>query len=255
MQPTQDTSLSEAAKQNLSALIDLTNRLLDQHTSIQKNSHLDRLMTYFLFKQLDHACSVMKLDPSADIILIARIMIEGVLNLDWVLKKPDERAQSWFDYACVHDHNLLQYKIANGFNVSDADREKVTATYEANSPKFRIKGKNKLYDNFRCGHTLSQLADECELKDFYDFYKVFSDWVHWGSPSLQYMFKNDGTKLSYYESDHVYREQSLRMAILSLHHIVNIANKHFNLGFDSKLNETLQTLLPPHLADICITDC
>ncbi|HRC26658.1 MAG TPA: hypothetical protein PKX87_04410, partial [Alphaproteobacteria bacterium] len=66
---------AEAWKSSLTDLVEQSKILLSGHKSVRKEDLVGRLITYFMFKQLDHAMSVLKLDPSMDMVLISRTMI------------------------------------------------------------------------------------------------------------------------------------------------------------------------------------
>lgn len=218
------------AKQNLSDLIEQTKIMLQKHESFKKDDLTGRMITYFIFKQLDHAMSVIKLDPSLDAVLVVRTMIEGVINLSWALEKPNERVKNWFDYSVVYDFQLLKKKITNGSIVSDEDKREIEENYENNAKPF-LKKDGRPYENFRKGIGLGGISKtNTDLEFFYESYQYFSDWVHWGSQSLRHVVQEGSNDISYYESEHAYRVPALIMAFASLLDIATKTNEYLHLG-------------------------
>ena len=179
-----------------------------------------------------------------DAVLISRTMIEGVINLSWILEKPNERVGDWFDYSSVYDFQLLEEKKNNGSFVSTEDEKKVTDNHKRNAERFLTKKGYKHHVNFRKRENLGSISNNnTDLKYFYYNYKRFSDWIHWGSQSLQQAFKEESNKLSYYESDHIYRVPALLVAFASLLNIVNKTNEHFKLQQSEVLEKTTNKMV------------
>lgn len=217
----------------LQKLIELSKEILSTHNKFDRIDLAGRMITYFMHKQLDHAISVTKLDPSMDIILIARTMIEGVGNLTWALEDKGKRVRDWFDYSAVYDYELLERKDENGSYVSQADRTDVGSAFKNLGQTFLTKRGNRHHDNFRRGVTIADtLKSDPNIRYLYAY---FSDWVHWGSQSLRTAMHEENTCISYYETNHPYRIPALMTAFNCLHIIFDIANDHFKLGFDTKL--------------------
>lgn len=232
------------AKKNLITLVEQTKVMLRQHVSFEKSDLTGRMITYFIYKQLDHAMSVIKLDPSMDTVLIARTMIEGVINLTWVLEQPETRVEDWFNYSSVYDFNLLKDKESGGSFISDNDRNNVLENYEKNASAFLTKKGNRHHDNFRKGNNLSNISkDNTDLEYFYQNYKYFSDWVHWGSQSLRHVIDEQENEISYYEQEHIYRAPALVIAFGSLLDIVAKTSEHFGLEQDEALEEISNQML------------
>ena len=201
------------------------------------------MITYFIYKQLDHAMSVIKLDPSMDAGLVVRTMIEGVINLTWVLEKPDERVKDWFDYSTVYDFKLLERKESGGSLVSEDDKKEVIENYQQSAAAF-LKRNGKPHDSFRKGENLGNISkNNNDLEYFYQNYKWFSDWVHWGSQSLRHAIEEKQDEISYYEDDHVYRIPALVIAFASLLDIAVKTNEHFELEQTGSLEEISNKML------------
>ena len=66
----------------------------------------------FLTKQSDHIGSMIRLGEHLDVALVARSMIEGLVQLKWAAQKPQERALRWRAFAFVHDWRLGKELLA-----------------------------------------------------------------------------------------------------------------------------------------------
>jgi hypothetical protein len=78
------------------------------------NSHLRFMLVSYAVKQLEHSRSMLKLHSSLDTLLIARSMLEGLVQLLWALRQPRRRPLMWRAFAFVLDWRLLQRQRANG---------------------------------------------------------------------------------------------------------------------------------------------
>jgi hypothetical protein len=75
----------------------------------------------FLYKQMQHAQSVLDLVPRRDASLIARTMIEGLYQLLWTSQSAEERAKRWRSFAIMHDWRLIQGRLREGLPVPEAE--------------------------------------------------------------------------------------------------------------------------------------
>lgn len=75
----------------------------------------------FLYKQMQHAESVLQLAPRRDAGLIAHTMIDGLYQLMWASRAPDERGRLRRSFAIIEDWRLMQGRIREGLTVDEAD--------------------------------------------------------------------------------------------------------------------------------------
>ncbi len=87
-----------------------------EHYNLDDSDHLGFMTLCFLSKQIDHMVAVLKLFPHPDMQLIARTMIEGLSQLLWCFKEP-EQAFLWRGYAWISDWRLSREMIAKGQEV------------------------------------------------------------------------------------------------------------------------------------------
>lgn len=236
-------SIEDEIKQKLESLIMLSDDLLLTHNSLDATDMTGRLITYFMLKQREHAISVTKLYPSIDIILIIRTMIEGTINLSWVLEKKEERVKDWFDFSAAYNSKILAAKEKYSSSVTAADKQEILKRQEELDNKFFKKSnRKKTHDNFRCSKSLRDIASgKPALEDLYEGYQHFSDWTHWGSSMNIYSQDNKeifGDIKNYYGT-----KAALIYALESLLVTCQFTNNHFKLGFETTLNDEVNSLI------------
>lgn len=227
----------------LESIIEDTKGLLRRLTTIRVDDALGRMLTYFIYKQLDHAMSVHKISPSMDVVLMARTMLDGLINISWVLEAPEERVKDWFDFTAVDNFELLQRKFENKVEVSQEDQKEIQEAYDAVKERFLKPNSNRHYDNFRRGKSLKSIAEgNPVLKNLYKgSYKYFSDWAHWGSQSLHHAVIQTPNVISYYEDDHSYLIPAVIAARHSLYETAMVANTHFRLDYEGILKANYES--------------
>ncbi|WP_439702966.1 DUF5677 domain-containing protein [Vibrio parahaemolyticus] len=62
--------------------------------------------------------SIRKLSPSPDVQLVARTMIETIIQMLWVAQNPNERSAMWRKYVFIEDWNTLQNLLKRGESIS-----------------------------------------------------------------------------------------------------------------------------------------
>jgi len=226
----------------LESIIEDAKFTLGKLNTMRRDDGLGRMITSFFYKQLDHAISVHKLSPSMDVVLITRTMIEGLMNLSWVMDNPDERVQDWFDYTAINNFELLSRKLEDGVLVSQTEKDDIETAYARVKDRFLQPNGKKHYENFRRGKSLRDIAENDDmLKSFYiGIYKYFSDWSHWGPQSLYHALIQTPDEISYYEDNHTYLIPAVIAARECLFRTITVANNHFNLGCEEMLNKNYQ---------------
>ena len=63
--------------------------------NVETGGEFALLLVAFVWKQEDHAEAILSLGRHRDTQLVARSMIEGLCQLKWAAKDPDERANRW----------------------------------------------------------------------------------------------------------------------------------------------------------------
>ena len=143
--------------------------------------HLAFMALTFLAKQVEHLQSIRKLGLSLDTGLIARSMIDGLIQLRWA--QTHDKALHWRTFLCIADYRLL----LTGHDPSQ--KERVEDFFRQHERKFRKKKyeaddnppiKDAYHSNWRCGTKINEMCPEDLIFMYREVYDGFSDWCHWG---------------------------------------------------------------------------
>jgi hypothetical protein len=143
------------------------------------------MATQFLYKQMQHAESLLLLVPRRDACLIARTMIDGYYQLSWAYLAPGERGELWRSFAIIHDWRLIQGRIKEGLPVAKADIRRNEAglkefgdLHRAKNPKPNSQDPYNRY--WRGKVSLAEMANAIGRELYDGPYAELSDWEHWG---------------------------------------------------------------------------
>ncbi|MGD0566777.1 MAG: DUF5677 domain-containing protein [Candidatus Sulfotelmatobacter sp.] len=152
--------------------------------TIQENDDFGFMTIQFLFKQIQHAESVLHLVPRRDAGLIARTMIDGLYKLLWASREHEERAKLWRSFSVIHDWRMIQARLKEGIAVDDKDIHKNEAGLkEFGILHFKNPKPNSPDPYNKYWHGRVKLSDmaEVDCRQLYDGpYSELSDWEHWG---------------------------------------------------------------------------
>jgi len=99
---------------NLIALGKLSTEAFASQIRMRARSHVRFMLVSFAVKQIEHGHSLLRLESSVDTVLIARSMLEGLVQLLWAMKQPRRRPLMWRVFAFVVDWRLLQKQRSQG---------------------------------------------------------------------------------------------------------------------------------------------
>lgn len=147
----------------------------------------------FLGRQTDHAESLIRLGSNRDAVLVARSMIEGLVQLEWASLRPGERARRWWDFQHIDRWRLLRswYQENLGIDhdtLADAERRarQVGMRYLVKEQEGNRKAGRPLKPDPYCqrwyGMSFRDLCRETKTnysEKYVTFYKEFSEWHHW----------------------------------------------------------------------------
>jgi len=180
--------------------------------SIREDDDFGFMTLQFLYKQMQHAESILLLVPRRDAGLVARTMIEGLYQLLWTSRAPEERARRWRSFSIIHDWRLMQARLREGISVGKAD----VAKNEAGLQEFghlhlinKPKSSDPYHRSWRGGTNLSDMADVVGRELYDGPYSELSDWEHWGVSGI-------GDSISREEGHIAVNPNSDRIAGLSL---------------------------------------
>jgi uncharacterized protein DUF5677 len=202
----------------------------------------------FLYKQMQHAQSVLDLVPRRDASLIARTMIEGLYQLLWTSQSAEERAKRWRSFAIMHDWRLIQGRLREGLPVPEAEVRRNAAGIKqfGNLHRKNPNSPDPYHRNWRGGVQLSDMANSLGRELYDPPYDEFSDWQHWGVNGIgDSISRQDGHITINPDSGRV-AEQSLLAAFQCLLQTLEVADAHLSLG----ITENIQAIYEEFSATI-----
>jgi len=208
--------------------------------SFEDDDHFGFMCLCFMSKQFDHLSAISRLFPHTDIQLVARTMIEGLIQLIWCHASP-ENAYKWRSFAWISDWRLLNFKRSCGQDIPESESIEVESALHKIGHLFQKRnagGKSDPYhNNWRCGVSLKSIANDFGGSQLYNLlYSDFSDWQHWGVTSIGAQIERSPSTVHYAQS--ITRGQlcsSLAVAFLCTYQMIEIVNDHFALGLEDDL--------------------
>jgi Family of unknown function (DUF5677) len=224
------------ALQKLLALADNSSR----GVPTREDDDFGFMVMQFLYKQIQHAESVLLLIPSRDAGLIARTMIDGSYQLTWAAQEPQERAKRWRSFSIIHDWRLIQGRLREGIPVEDSEIGRNEAAIKTfgnlhlvGNP--RPGAADPYHKNWRGGITLKKMADLVG-RELYDIpYSDFSDWEHWGVSGIGDSIARQGNHVLVEPTSERVAGQSLLAAFQCLFQTLELADKHLSFGINKDL--------------------
>lgn len=153
--------------------------------SVREDDDFGFMAMQFVYKQIQHAESLLALEPRRDAGLIARTMIDGLYQLLWASHDPEARAQRWRSFSVIHDWRLIQGRLREGIFV-----EKSVIGSNAESlniyghlhllKKTKSESSDPYHRKWQGAVTLSEMADVVGRELYDGPYTELSDWEHWG---------------------------------------------------------------------------
>ena len=222
-----------------------------QNLTVRDDDDFGFMIVQFLYKQMQHAESLLTIVPRRDAGLIARTMIDGLLQLLWITHDPEDRARRWRSFAIIHDWRLIQGRLTAGIPVTDTE---ITRNAEAlklfgHSHRLRKQKPNSsdpFHRKWYGGVTLSDMADVVG-RDLYDGpYADLSDWEHWGVSGIgESISRKDNHVVIEPDSQRV-MGQCLLVAFQCLHQTLEIVDAHLSLkltpGLKGMVKHLVETL-------------
>jgi len=229
-------------------LLALTDEIM-QRVPYSEDDHFGFMALYFISKQVDHMKSILMLDESPDVVLIARSMIEGLCQLLWAAKDPGTRGLQWDAYTYIHYWRVMQEKIEAGEPVDKESRariEKGIRLYgdqflKSDARKKRTRGEPLPKDPYRkswTGHQVRQICEEVKGELLYlHLYRPFSEYHHWSPSGLCIAVKHQQNGVVYSSRLPQRTAAALTTAFHCLLQTVEVVDRHLELGVAGKLTE------------------
>ncbi len=214
-----------------------------RRVTIRESDDFGFMTIQFLYKQMQHAESVLALVPRRDAGLIARTMIDGLYQLRWAAQNPDERAKLWRSFAIVSDWRLMQRRIRIGIQVDEADIRRNEAGMRVFGDLHRLKkpkpdSPDPYSKRWHGGVKLSAMADAVGRELYDEPYAELSDWEHWGVSGIgESIARENDLVVTDSNSDRI-ADLSLLAAFQCLSTTLEIADVHLSLN----IANAIQTL-------------
>lgn len=236
----------------LLALID------EMHVEIKltEEDHLGFMAANFLSKQYDHLRSIILLEPSRDVILIARSMIEGLCQLLWAARDPLVLPLKWRTFSCIEDWRNLRKYLARGDFVDPVKQAAVNANLEKYGNEFfnrksrgaREKGnplpKDPYCRDWRCGMSIKDVCEEVGGSDLYErLYTNWSGWHHWSPGGFSASLTRQDDRLIYTTLSSTDAASALASGFQCVIQTAEITNDHLNMGFEKAIDQLKEMCL------------
>lgn len=236
---------------------ELTGLVLDmlQHVKFDaQKDYLGLMICSFAYKQLEHLKSVHLLIDGGqhrDAQAIARIMMEGFAKLKWASGAPIERSRDWIEYSAVERfrifYNKPQYtKYKSEIELGLKEHGTKFLKKESKAKPLSEITPDDYITNWRLipkGDNFNKRSVKDVFKDLgYEevhemIYSPLSDWIHWGSLSLQGAISVTDDALVYGTETKHLGVISLAVAFDSLNDTAKLLDDHFKLGYTSRLTK------------------
>jgi len=222
----------------------------------RNDDHFAFMILCFLVKQKEHLNSVLTLVNAgsySDAMIISRNMVEGVGIILWISEDLQKRALQWRKYSLVTDYRL-SLKKAKGDkskidkNIIDRSLNEGCDFLKECYKKSKIQLKNLPPDPFKNTWLFNDVGEEVKIYKFfgdenkvlYEIYSEMSDWAHWNVGRIGTRIERINSEVGFYSSPVKDGCFALSSAILSMHYIIEVANKHLNLKLDKKIKQLMK---------------
>lgn len=185
--------------------------------SLETNTEDDSLLMQAMFfrRMIDHMHSAKALFNNSDLILIARSVYEGFLNLEYA--RQEQLCKKWRLYAVILD----QKKIDSGKIPPEEVKAAIVEKLDEAEKLFPKDSKGEYPSSWKGRATIYQMAKklgEPFLTLYREDYDYMSDYHHWGLQSLgggRYQFDKNGKILKNQAIDEVLLARPLHLMLAS----------------------------------------
>ncbi len=209
--------------------------------SVREDDDFGFMAMQFFYKQIQHAESLLALEPRRDAGLIARTMIDGLYQLLWTSRDPEARAQRWRSFSIIHDWRLIQGRLREGIavekSVMENSEERLHTFGHLHLLKKPKPGSSDPYlRKWQGAVTLSEMADAVGRELYDGPYSELSDWEHWGVSGIgESISRNDNHLIVDTHSERV-AGLSLLALFQCLVQTLQVVDVHFAMNLAEKLD-------------------
>lgn len=226
--------------------------------NLTEGDHFGFMALCFGYKQLEHADSIEALvDTGAydDTQILARVMLEGLIILNWASLDSSVRGLRWRSYVLVSDWKLLQSN-SNSRNKVKTDEsyqnELKERLAELGNPyltsRARKQGKESFDDPYQNTWMVNDNGSKIELSHMVEeignpalksIYDDISQYMHWTPKGLGRLLRRSEGKVNIKLNNPSAAVQSLAISMQMLGSTVEIISDHFRLDIKQCVQEIL----------------
>lgn len=214
-----------------------------RNVTIREDDDFGFMTIQFLYKQIQHAESILSLLPGRDAGLIARTMIDGLYQLLWAFQAPEQRARLWRSFSVVHDWRLIQGRLEEGIPVQDTELRRNEASLKLFGDLHRLKkpkpnSSDPYHRTWHGGVKLSDMADVVGRELYDGPYAELSDWEHWGVSGIGESITREKDRATVNSNSDRVAGLALLAAFQCLLQTLEVADAQLSL----KISDSLQAL-------------
>lgn len=224
--------------------------------SLSDDNHLGFMAYAFLAKQTDHATGILRLGDHPDSVLIARSMLEGMVQLLWAAKDSPARPLLWRAFAWVVDWRTMRAQEAAGEEVAPEQKAASLQQMKLYGPQFytgaaKRKGLRQYIDPYRRDwypvSSVRELFAETESISLHDeLYVQFAEWHHWSPGAIGHALARLPGTITYNATRASMEARALACAFQCLHHTAVIADHALELGLADRLQGIAVRMVAGH---------
>lgn len=230
----------------VNSLLTLANKMT-KNVKYSERDNFAFMALCFLSKQVDHMMSILALNQSRDVGLIARSMLEGMCQLLWAAKDPEPRALRWRTFAWVHDWRIMQGQITAGETVDATLRTSIEEALRQHGNQFltrkarkaRDRGDplpNRPYHDNWTGVSVKKIFHEVKGEVLYQkLYGPFSDWHHWSPGGLGAAIARQTNHVFYSQVSLEDSATALATGFQCLLQTIEVLDKHMQMGMAASI--------------------
>lgn len=231
-------------------LLELSERIFASEKLRIAGEAFQFMVLCFASKMTEHMRSLLSLDGHRDMAIIARVMLDGMIQLKWTAEESQElRAEMWRKHYLVHDWKLYDRQLKEGA-APDPDHEtmlleklekhkdwyltKVGIERLAEGKKL---SKRSFHRSWHKGMSKANMFDKFEMTGLYDRYFVpFSGWVHWSSAELSWSLEKVPEGVRFNPMTELDSTGAIIAGIEGLLVVLKLAEIHLEIGFADELS-------------------
>jgi len=246
-------------KERLSDLYDIASAVQQRQLDFRDDDHFGWMIFLFFAKQTEHTRGILTLAEKGlyrDAGLIARSMMEGIVQLDWASKDPQARALAWKEFMWVSSWRKMMNDEEASLPLPADERARIEAEVRNRGEQFLTREgrqrhkngqplrKNHYFENWT-GQKLRPLFEDVGLRKVYLLaYSELSIWHHWNQEIMAEAIHIDHERgrISYLEPSPRAGALALANALQALFQTLEHVDAHFKLNVGKKLNEVKKEL-------------